>query len=306
MIEINEAFSLIYKQLDEFCNLNNMKFRFNKDTMQSRQLPLEVNGKDYYMYMDGESGTAIVHYNSETKKIRLLASADQNAKPDECKQLSLWLLDANVHDEKDVKSVANDFSDTMDKTFAKAKSRDISEIKLPHSISKNQAKSGVASYDAQTLANRFVMIYPEYKDDLKQNLLDYGEFLAVDFAEKYIVPKMLEVLNDGTEQEQKKLFMMFNDIYEDGLNEVQDLIAVVIMSRMDNNEKYLEIADRYMSDYMNPTIHYMNKIMASPKGEKYREKMKNPPAYKPKKQKQSMMMKLMGGGQQGLNGGRQN
>lgn len=95
---------------------------------------------------------------------------------------------------------------------------------------------------------------------------------------------------------------MLNDVYEDGLNEVQDLIAVVIMSRMNNEEKYLAVADKYMSDYMRPTIHHINKLMAGSAGDRYREKMKNPPIYKPKKQKSGgLMTKLMGGGAQGLN-----
>lgn len=301
MIEITEALSQVYKVLEEFCNVNEMSFRYDKNTMTSASLPVEQNGNMYYMYIDGKAGTAIVEYDSESGKIKLLGSGEENAKAEDCKQLSLWLLDTSVHDEKDVRSIANDFSETMEQNFAKAKAKDISQVKLPHSVSKNQAKSGVASYDAQTLGNRFVMIYPEYKDDLKQNLLDYGEFLAAEFSEKFIVPKMLEVLESGNEKEQKKLFMMFNDIYEDGLNEVQDLIAVVILSRMDNNEKYLAIADKYMSDYMKPTIHHINKIMASPAGKRYREKMANPPAYKPKKKKnQSLMMKLMGGGRNDL------
>ena len=302
MIEINEALGQIHKVLNDFCSLNDMQFRFDKQTMLSSALPIEQKGEKYYMYMDGKAGTAIVEYNAEDQKIKLSGSSEQNAAIEDCTQLSLWLLEPSVHDEKDVKSIANDFLETMENNFAGKKQKDISKVKIPKAVSKNQAKSGVASYDAQTLCNRFVMIYPEYKDALKQNLLDYDELLAADFSEKYIAPKMLDVLNGGNEKEQKKFFMMLSDVYEDGLNEVQDLIAVVIMSKMDNNPEYLAIADKYMSDYMKPTIHYMNKIMASSSGERYREKMKNPPPYKPKKQKSGgLMSKLMGGGQQGLN-----
>ena len=110
--------------------------------------------------------------------------------------------------------------------------------------------------------------------------------------------------NGQLEKTAKKLSQiqgMFDDIRAE-LDEVQDLIAVVIMSKMDNKEEYLEIADKYMSDYMKPTIHHINKVMASGAGNKYKEKMKNPPIYKPKKQKsRGLMTKLMGGGQQGLN-----
>lgn len=302
MIEINEALGQIHKTLGEFCNLNDMQFRFDKQTMLSSALPVEQKENIYYMYMEGEAGTAIVEYDNSENKIKLLGSSDKNAAPEDCKQLSMWLLEPSVHDEKDVRSIANDFVETMESTFATAKTKDISQVKLPKAVSKNQAKSGVASYDAQTLCNRFVMLYPEYKDALKQNLLDYDELLAVDFAEKYIAPKMVEVLDGGDTKEQKKFFMMLNDVYEDGLNEVQDLIAVVIMSRMDNKPAYLEIADQYMSDYMKPTIHHINKLMEGSAGEKYRAKMKNPPAYKPPKKKSpGLMAKLMGGDQQGLN-----
>ena len=302
MIEINEALGQVYKTLNDFCNLNEVEFRYDKSTMVSAALPVEQKGEDYYMYIDGKAGTAIVVYSAQENKIKLLGSGEQNAPIEDCKQLSLWLLEPSIHDEKDVKSIANDFLETMENNFATAKAKDLSKVKIPKAVSKNQAKSGAANYDAQTLCNRFVMLYPEYKNDLKQNLLDYDELLAADFAEKYIAPKMLEVLEGNDEKEQKKFFSMLNDVYEDGLNEVQDLIAVVIMSRMNNEEKYLAVADKYMSDYMRPTIHHINKLMAGSAGDRYREKMKNPPIYKPKKQKSGgLMTKLMGGGAQGLN-----
>ena len=301
MIEINEALSQIYRIVNEFCEKNDLAFRYDKKTMLSSELPIEKKDNKSFMYIDGKSASIVIEYDNEVSKIRLLGSSEAGVSPEECKQLSLWLLEPNVHDDKDVKSIANDFVETLEENFSSSKAKDISKVKIPGSVSKNQAKSGAASYDAQTLCNRFVMHYPEYKDDLKQNLLDYDELLAADFAEKFIAPKMLEVLNSADAKEQKKFFSMLNDVYEDGLNEVQDLIAVVIMSRMDNNPEYLEIADKYMSDYMRPTIHQINKIMASSSGQKYREKMQNPPIYKPKKERQSLMMKLMGGGKQGLN-----
>ena len=301
MIEINEALSQVYRVLNDFCQKNDLSFRYDKATMASKELPVEQSENLYRMYIDGKAASIVIEYDNNSNKIRLLGASEAGIKPEECKQLSLWLLEPNVHNEKDVKSIANDFLDTMEQNFSGAKVKDISKVKIPGSVSKNQAKSGAASYDAQTLCNRFVMQYPEYKDDLKQNLLDYDELLAADFAEKFIAPKMLEVLNGGNEKEQKKFFSMLNDVYEDGLNEVQDLIAVVIMSRMENRPEYLEIADKYMSDYMKPTIHHINKLMASSAGVKYRQKMKNPPIYKPKKERRSLMTKLMGGGQQGLN-----
>ena len=301
MIEINEALSQIYKSLYEFTSSNGMEFIYDKDTMISRELPVKIENGVYSMSIMGEKGSAMVIYDAESKKIRLLGSGDAEiSNPDDAKELSVWILDTNEQDDRDVKSIANDFIETMESNFASAKLKDISQVKLPKSVSKNKAKSGAEMYDVQTLANKFVMLYPEYKDDLKQNIFDYGELLPIDFCEKFIVPKTLEVLESSNVKEQKKLFGMYNDIYEDGLNEVQDIIAVVILSNMNNNPKYLEIADKYMSDYMKPTIHRVNEMMEGEKGDKIREKIKNPPPYKPRKEKKSLMSSLMGGQQQGL------
>ena len=119
MIEINEALGQIYKVLEEFCGRNEMQFRYDKNTMVSSALPVEQKDNKYYMYMEGAAGTAIVEYDGDDNKIKLLGSSEQNAKAEDCTQLSLWLLEPSVHDERDVKSIANDFAESMEGGFQK-------------------------------------------------------------------------------------------------------------------------------------------------------------------------------------------
>lgn len=43
---------------------------------------------------------------------------------------------------------------------------------------------------------------------------------------------------------------MLNEVYEDGTNEVQDVIGVTILGAMQNDKDMMAVADKYMSDYM--------------------------------------------------------
>ena len=156
---------------------------------------------------------------------------------------------------------------------------------MPKGISRGKAKSGLISYDVDSLANRFGVLFPDLKDAIKQNIVDYGDFLPETFFAEIGTPRVLDIIKNGTEAEQKKLFKMLNDVYEDGTNEVQDIIGVSILGEMKNDKAMMAVADKYMTEYMAGPVHEINKITA--KKNKYTKKLANPPAYKPKKQKKS-------------------
>ena len=84
---------------------------------------------------------------------------------------------------------------------------------------------------------------------------------------------------------------MLNEVYEDGTNEVQDIIGVTILGEMKNDKAMMEVADKYMSDYMSGPVHEINKITA--KNNSLTKKLKNPPAYKPKKKKTGFMQNAL-------------
>ena len=64
--------------------------------------------------------------------------------------------------------------------------------------------------------------------------------------------KVLDIIKNGTAAEQKKLFKNLGDIFEDGTNEVQDIIAVTILGEMKNDPEMMAVADKYMRKYLNP------------------------------------------------------
>ena len=81
------------------------------------------------------------------------------------------------------------------------------------------------------------------------------------------------------------MFRILNEIYEDGTNDTQSLIAVTILGELNNDKELLARCVDYMSETMAPPVIEVNKYLATRKGQKAKAKMKNPPPYKPKKVK---------------------
>lgn len=125
---------------------------------------------------------------------------------------------------------------------------------------------------------------------LKKILLSTANSFLKHFVE-IGTQKVIDVIANGSEADVKKLFKMLNEVYEDGTNEVQDIIGVTMLGEMKNDPKLMEVADKYMSEYMSGPVHEINKITA--KNNKLTKMLKNPPPYKPKKKKTNFMSSLM-------------
>lgn len=205
--------------------------------------------------------------------------------------ISKSLFDIDTYGERDAKSLANEIGDEVNSLFKSKKKVDINKVKMPKAVSRNKAKNGVISYDADSLANRFGTMFPEMKPIIKQNVIDYGEFLPETFFTQYGTEIVLDIIKRGNDQECKKLFKMLNEIYEDGTNEVQDIIGVTILGAMKNDKDMMATADKYMSDYMSGPVHEINKITR--KNNRLTKKLLNPPPYKPKKKKMNPMQSAM-------------
>ncbi len=163
---------------------------------------------------------------------------------------------------------------------------------MPAPVSKAQAKSGSVSYDPNTLANRFTAIYPQLREEYKSNCEKYGQFLPEDFFKNYGAPLVVEVIKKNNPTEMKRLFKLFNEIYDDGTNDTQSLITVTILGSLENNMELLANCTDYMNDDLTVAVINVNKFLWSNNGKGARMKLENPPKYKPKKQKQSIMSKL--------------
>ncbi len=267
-MELTQVFSIIEKNLSQ----TNESLGFKKKSSDDTSLTYS-----------GDLGLYRIAYDGGNNILAFECAYEDNGADTEYNTIARSLLDLNDCDEKEAKSVSNEMLDEVERMFKVKKKVDLDKVKMPKSVSRTKAKNGTISYDVDSLANRFGSLYPEFKNLIKQNVVDYGEFLPETFFLEYGNEKVLDVIKNGTEAEQKKLFKMLGEVFEDGTNEVQDVIGVTILGEMKNDPEMMAVADRYMNEYMAGPVHEINKITA--KNNRYTKKLKNPPAYKPKKKR---------------------
>lgn len=268
MTELKQAFAEIAKALTDVNN--ELSFR-------------QMGADDTSMTFSGEKGIYRLVHDSESNILQLEVSYEDNGDKTEYSTISKSLFDLETIDARDIKSTSNELIDELERMFKVRKQVNLDKVKMPKSVSRTKAKNGIVSYDIDSLANRFGTLYPEFKDEIKANVVKYGEFLSEDFFINHGNQKVLDVIQNGTKAEQKKLFKMLGEVFEDGVNDVQDVIAVTILGEMKNDKKMMAVADEYMSEYMAGAVHEVNKITA--KKNRYTKRLNNPPVYKPKKKK---------------------
>lgn len=279
-MELNEAYALIEKNLEPVIK----ELGFSK-----------LKGVDNALAFKGNKGLFRVIYDSKANILAFECSYEDKGEDTEYQTISKSLFELDRVNDKDCKSAANEIADEVKSLFAVKKQVNLDKVKMPKAVSRSKAKNGTVCYDAASLANRFGVLYPEYKEDIKKNIAQYGEFLSEEFFMTIGTPKVLDVIKNGTEAEQKRLFKMLGEVYEDGTNEVQDIIGVTILGEMKNDEKMMAVADKYMTEYMSGPVHEINKLTA--KKNKWTKKLANPPAYKPKKNKMMPLQNALNQGQ---------
>lgn len=274
-MEISEVFRLIEKQLEK----TNTELGFSKSSSEESSISFS-----------GNKGVYRIVYDAQTS-IMAFECAYDNSDEAQFNTISRSLFDAETYDERDAKSLANEINDEITSLFNVKKQVNLDKVKMPKAVSRTKAKNGIVSYDTDSLANRFGTLYPDMKDAIKENIAKYGEFLPETFFMEVGTARVMDIIANGSDADCKKLFRMLNEIYEDGINEVQDIIGVTILGEMKNDPKLMETADKYMSDYMSGPVHEINKI--TKKNNSLTKKLKNPPPYKPKKKKNNFMQNAL-------------
>lgn len=288
MLERKEALALILKNcLERFEQLGFTAVI--PENLPKGETP--VMGNDDEAYIDFKKNDITIRIFSHEN----LLDVTEKAGDGDFVKVESNLLDLDSYEERDIKSLSNGIFETVSTSYGKKAKQTVK--KAPQTISKTAAKNG-ASYDANTLASRIATLYPELKDAYKENFQTYDEFLGEDFFVNHGNKYIMETIRSNDAATMKKLFKILSDIYENGSNDVQDLVVVTILGEIDNDKVLLDRCHEYITDAdFYETLIAVNKYLASPAGKKAKEKMKNPPAYKPPKKKSGgLMSALMGGG----------
>ena len=289
MLELNNALELIIKGISPKTEELGFRPEYPNGVFPP-QLPIEeVDGKSVIMFR-GERGRIRIEYDNGKIALHCAKESQNDTPDDDMPRALLSLLDLETFNEKDIKYICQEYSETFEKLFSHKPAH--SGRKAPTPVSRTQAKSGVLAYDANTLGSRFTTIYPELREEYKANLEAYGEFLAEDFFVNYGNKVVVETIRENDPAKMKKLFKLLNDIYEDGTNDTQSIVAVTILGcSLSQNPELIDIAKEHFSETMSEPVDEIIKYLCKSKSARLR--LENPPLYKPKKEKKKGMLASM-------------
>ncbi len=289
MLELNHALNLIIKGIESTTTKAGLKVEY-PEGVRPPEVPVQESGNKSIIMYRGEKGRVRIEY-SDNKLALHIANADESDAPDDdMPRESLNLLILDEYDERDLKYILEEYNETLEKRFIGNVSKNTK--KLPTPVSRTKAKNGTLSYDANTLGDRFTKLYPALRDEYKNNIELYDEFLAEDFFVNHGNAFVLETIKANEPTAMRKLFNLLNDIYEDGTNDTQSLVAVTILGDVvSDNLDLKERCESYYSDTMKEPVTEVINYLAKSKSAKMR--LKNPPVYKPEKAKKKNMMSSM-------------
>ncbi|MBR5497051.1 MAG: hypothetical protein IKV76_03630 [Clostridia bacterium] len=283
MIELNSLFTTLYANLES--TMSKLGFSVEKpENYEKGTAPVFTRDNATYIAYSGEKGKVRILFNDN--KIRLLV-ADKDAKSEDDSEYSLlasFLVVLEEYDARDLKSTVNEIIENIEEAYSQKQiAKRKQNIKAQATVSRAAVKSGALVYDAATLAIRLAEIYPEIKEEYKEHLCTYDEFLCEDFFTKHVNPLVHATIRENNPQKMKKLFGILNEIYDDGSNEVQDVIIVTILGSCNYQGDMMKNVLGYVNDSILEPFVRVNKILKSSKSARLR--LENPPKYKPKKSK---------------------
>lgn len=199
----------------------------------------------------GEMKFYRVSYNDANQAFELSVSpVDSDGNPSSFTVISSWLFDENDHGARDTKCIADDFTESVaaDSGIKIVRTAaGTSEVALP-----SRAAQGTDP-GMEAFAQKFLALFPQYKDDYKDSVAKYGSFLYVDFFKKYGVEKLRELTENETKNKKQlaKYWNMLGDMHYNGESIVGDVICAVIIagSFRGDSDAFAAAAENYLGDY---------------------------------------------------------
>ena len=261
MASIDTAFDIVNKKVEAAL----------EPQCYTRQKVASANSNELVTLYTGESTAYSVIYYKDKKHMVMRSCDMADGAPDnEWKTIATWMFDPATDTEREADSIANDFVENVSaptfKPVAKQKK-------------KKKKDSDDGNADPVFFSKRLIAVFPELRDEIREEQESYEEFRAVTFTKTHILPKVKALMANGSKSEIDKLSEILSAQYSYGDIDTRPLITIVILNSITDADQKEAIKDSMSDD--------LKKAWAA--AEKYRGKK-----VKPAKQKKpSFMQKIM-------------
>lgn len=172
-----------------------------------------------------------VKFDEEKQTYSLLVAEKTDDEFGEMTAINTWLFD-DTQNAKDAESVGIDFVNSLRKNMGirLARGGAAGSVELP-----SANKSGAMTVTGFT--KKMLDIYPVLKDDYKEHVAVYGNFLYVNFFGDKLVPLLKESLAEGGKKQIKKLYDVFGDAYVKGDKDTVNIMIAILCAAAYKDEK---------------------------------------------------------------------
>lgn len=178
-------------------------------------------------HFKNETKDFLIEFNAGKRVFTLKIADIKDGETDDYTVASTWLYDDN-HRDDDIKTIAKDFEEVLFKNMGlvRKKVNGIEEVQMPEKTITGQTPNIMG------FTQKFLAYFPQYRDEYKQNVATYGEFLYLEFYKKAGVEKLAELSADvkNNKKALTKYINLLGDMFEDGDSNVGAVITSVIIA----------------------------------------------------------------------------
>lgn len=194
-----------------------------------------------------ESKAIDVKYG-ENRQMYVLSIADiEDGNIGEYREINSWLFD-DSQNARDAASVGIDFTNSLRKEFGIRQKRAVNSlVDLP-----TASKDGNVNISAFT--KKVLDVFPALKDEYKNHVSFYGNFLYLNFFGEHLVPRLIRLFEEGTKKQIKKFYDIIGNAYMKGDRDTTNATVIILAAAAYNNEKVTAAIEEMLSDNQ----HFLN------------------------------------------------
>ena len=194
-----------------------------------------------------ESKAIKVEYADERQMYVLYVADIDEGNIGEYSEINAWLFD-DSQTARDAVSVGMDFVTSLRKNFGIKHKRPVNNIvDLP-----TASKDG--NVNIQSFTKKVLDVFPALKDEYKNHISIYGNFLYLNFFGEHLVPRLIRLFEEGTKKQIKKFYAIVEDAYNKGDKDTANTAVVILTAAAYNNEKVTKEIEEMLSQ----NTHYLN------------------------------------------------
>ena len=174
-----------------------------------------------------------VNYDDNRQMYTLSVADIAEGEISEYREINAWLFD-DSQTARDAGAVGIDFANSLRKEFGIKRQRTTTGvIDLPTAY-----KEG--NFNISNFAKKVLDVFPAMKEEYKNHIATYGNFLYLDFFGQYFVPRIVRLFEEGTKKQVKKFYDILEDAYVKGDKDTVNAVVAVLCAAAYNNEKVTE------------------------------------------------------------------